>query len=408
MRGVEVIEAPAKSVLNRVTGMPFPWSINPYRGCYHQCVFCYARRSHAYLEEDGVGRWGSRIYVKVNAPAVLRTELAKRSWKHESVAIGTVTDPYQPLEGRYRITRGVLEALRDYDTPARLITRSPLVVRDIDVLQQLAQTSGASVSISVATMDEAVSREIEPTVAPPKKRMQAAAKLAAAGIHVNVALAPILPHITDSDESIAAVVQSAREAGAHAIWHNTLYLHDVTREAFFNYLRENRPDLLARYASYYRGKYAPRELHDAIETRVSQAMRRFPKVATPAIQPAGLRQSVFTVSSISTTRARCCISCRTRATGSAGVPASATEFRVCRPPLRIRYGDGMTRDPSERLWNALKQLAQRETAVISEAEAIRRVKAIAKREGALELPAPALRFYAQEYREMVARECDDA
>ena len=138
MRGVTVIEQEAKSIVNAVKGMPFAWSINPYRGCFHQCRFCYARRTHAYLEEDGEGSWGSRLYVKTNAPALARHELAKRSWKHEQVAIGTVTDPYQPLEGRYRLTRGVLEALRDYETSAAIITRSPLVVRDIDVLQSMA------------------------------------------------------------------------------------------------------------------------------------------------------------------------------------------------------------------------------------------------------------------------------
>lgn len=290
MRGVEVIEAPAKSVLNRVAGMPFPWSINPYRGCYHQCVFCYARRTHTFLDDDGVNRWGSRIYVKTNAPAVLRTELAKRSWTHEHVAVGTVTDPYQPLEGRYRLTRRILEALRDYDTPASLITRSPLVVRDIDVLTQLARVAGVSVSVSVATLDERVARQIEPTVAPPKKRLQAVAKLAQAGINVHVALAPILPEITDSEENVEAVVRAAREAGAHAVWHNTLHLHEVTRDAFFGYLRANRPELIAQYASYYRGKYAPREVHDAIESRVTDALRRYPKHAPPVIQPSGPSQ----------------------------------------------------------------------------------------------------------------------
>jgi DNA repair photolyase len=285
MRGVEVIEAQAKSVLNRVTGMPFAWSINPYRGCYHGCVFCYARRTHTYLEDDGVGRWSSRIYVKINAPAVVRTELSKRSWAHERVAIGTVTDPYQPLEGRYRLTRGILEALRDYDTPAGIITRSPLIVRDIDVLTQLARVAGVSVSVSIATMDAQLARRIEPTVAPPQKRLLAVSKLAGAGIKVNVALAPILPHITDSPENIQGVVRAAREAGASTIWHNALHLHEITRDAFFGYLRANRPDLIAAYASEYRGKYAAREVHDLIESRVGEAMRTNPPSKQAFIEP---------------------------------------------------------------------------------------------------------------------------
>lgn len=284
MRGVEVVEQQAKSVINAVAGMPFKWSINPYRGCYHQCVFCYARRTHTFLEEDGVARWGSKIFVKVNAPAVVRTELAKRSWKGEPVAIGTVTDPYQPLEGRYRVTRGILAALRDYATPARLITRSPLVVRDIDVLAGLARTASAHVSVSIATLDEHLAREIEPTVAPPRQRLRAVRMLADAGIPVSVALAPILPGITDTGASIDAVVEAAREAGAVKVWHNTLYLHDVTREAFFGYLRSARPEMIAEYARLYRGTYAPRAIAERIDKRVHEAGARHPARPTPRIR----------------------------------------------------------------------------------------------------------------------------
>jgi DNA repair photolyase len=276
MRGVEIVEQHSKSVINPVAGMPFKWSANPYRGCFHQCVFCYARRSHAYLEEDGVKNWGSRLYVKVNAAAVVRRELARRSWKRETVAIGTVTDPYQPVEGRYRITRGILEALRDYASPAGITTRSPLIVRDIDVLGDLARAARVRVSISIATLDEALARSIEPTVAPPRQRLRAVSMLAEAGIEVNVALAPVLPRITDTPESIDAVVHAAREAGAAAVWHNTLYLHDVTRDAFFNYLREQRPELIAQYADLYRGTFAPRAIAETIDARVEASMARHP------------------------------------------------------------------------------------------------------------------------------------
>jgi DNA repair photolyase len=290
MRGVEVVEQHAKSIINTVVGMPFKWSINPYRGCYHQCRFCYARRTHTFLEEDGVGNWGSKLYVKVNAPAVVRTELAKRRWKRETVAIGTVTDPYQPLEGRYRVTRGILEALRDYQSPASLITRSPLVVRDIDVLQGLARVAGASVSISIATLDEKLAREIEPTVAPPRQRLRAVRMLADAGIHVNVALAPVLPHLTDTPDNIDAVVRAARDAGAAKVWHNTLYLHDITRETFFAYLREYRPELIARYAQEYRGTYAPRVIAKQIDTDVRAALDRNPARPVERIRSTAVTQ----------------------------------------------------------------------------------------------------------------------
>ncbi len=270
-----MIEQRAKSVINAVPGMPFSWSINPYRGCYHQCRFCYARRTHTFLEEDGVGRWGSRIYVKVNAPAVVRGEVA-RNRKIRHVAIGTATDPYQPLEGRYRVTRGILEALRDHGVSAGIITRSPLVVRDIDVLRVLARVAGASVSVSVATMDAALARDIEPTVAPPAQRMRAVRMLADAGITVHVALAPVLPQITDAPAQIDAVVRAAQEAGAARVWHNALNLHDITRDAFFGYLRERNPELIASYAALYRGRYAPQTVADEIDARVASARARFP------------------------------------------------------------------------------------------------------------------------------------
>ena len=285
MRGVQIVESAAKSVLNRVDGMPFRWSVNPYRGCYHGCVFCYARRSHAYLEEDGVAAWGSRIFVKVNAAAVLRSELRKRTWRRETVAVGTVTDPYQPLEGRYRLMRGILRALRDYETPASIITRSPLVIRDVDLLAELARAAGVSVSVSVATMDPALAKEIEPTVAPPQKRIDAVARLADAGIPVNVALAPILPEITDSPGNVRAVVRAARAAGAKHVWNNALYLHEVTREAFFGYIKQRRPELLADYAEMYKGKYAPKAIQDRIDERVRSAMQTAPAPRASFIAP---------------------------------------------------------------------------------------------------------------------------
>jgi len=294
MRGVEVVEQHAKSMINAVPGMPFlKWSINPYRGCYHQCRFCFARRTHTFLEEDGVAKWGAKIYVKVNAAAVVRSEVSARKWKHEQVTIGTATDPYQPLEGKYRITRGILEALRDYDTPVGIITRSPLVVRDIDVLAQLAAGPGVGVSISIATLDNALAREIEPTVAPPTQRLRTVRMLADAGINVSVALAPVLPCITDSKESIEAVVRAAHEAGAVRVWHNTLNLHDASRDSFFAYLRESRPELIAEYARLYRGKYAPRAISREIDERVRAARTDAPSGNVVRIEPKAQRQLSF-------------------------------------------------------------------------------------------------------------------
>ncbi|MFN2528029.1 MAG: radical SAM protein [Candidatus Baltobacteraceae bacterium] len=295
MGGVQTIEVAAKSVLNRVAGMPFPWSINPYRGCYHQCVFCYARRSHSFLDEDGIKSWGSRIYAKVNAPQVLRAELRRKNRERDCVCIGTVTDPYQPLEGRYRLTRGILEALRDFEVPVGIITRSPLVIRDIDVLSAIARTANAHVSVSIATMDPSLAREIEPTVAPPQKRMLAVRKLAEAGISVSVALAPILPMINDDRESIEAVVTATREAGAQTLWHSTLNLREVTRDAFFKYLRAMQPQLLGDYERMYRKPYADRSITGPISHSVKAALLRQPLQPLPTIRrlPSGQLELSF-------------------------------------------------------------------------------------------------------------------
>jgi DNA repair photolyase len=271
---VEWVEVEVKSVLNRVRGMPFRWSINPYRGCQHQCVFCYARRTHWFLDQDGVRDWGARIFVKVNAPQLLRRELAHPAWAREEVHVGTATDPYQPAEGAYRLTRQILEALRDFDTPATVVTRSTMVVRDLDVLRQLAAGPGATVCLSVATTDAALARQIEPDVPPPRRRLEALRALVEAGVPAGVLLAPVLPGLNDHPRQLAAVVEAARAHGARWLWTNTLHLGDVTRQAFFAYLERWHPELVPEYEVFYRGKYAPRAYRRRVQHVVAAIARR--------------------------------------------------------------------------------------------------------------------------------------
>jgi DNA repair photolyase len=254
---VRVAEVAAKSALNRVRGMGFTWSLNPYTGCAHQCVFCYARGTHAYRELDGVREWGSVLTAKVNLAAVLRAELARSTYRGDEIAIGTATDPYQPLEGRYRLMRGILAALRDARAPFHITTRSPLIVRDLDLLAQCAGRAEVGVAVSIATLDDRVAREIEPTVAPPRQRLRAVRALADARIRVGVAVAPVLPEITDDAAAMAAVVHAAADAGASHVWHSALNLGAVTRDAYFAFLDETRPELVERYARLFRrGRYA--------------------------------------------------------------------------------------------------------------------------------------------------------
>lgn len=218
---------------------------------------CYARRTHWFLDEDGVREWSSKIFVKLNAPEILRTELRRPTWKREEVALGTATDPYQAIERKYKLTRRILEALHESRTPVSIVTRSPMITRDLDVLTELARRAGVTVCVSIATTNPHIAREIEPTVALPEQRLRTVQRLSEAGIRVGVILAPVLPGLTDDVESLNAVVRAARDHGAHFISHRVLYLGDVTREAFFKFLDVRHPGLTPRYLRMYRGKYAP-------------------------------------------------------------------------------------------------------------------------------------------------------
>jgi DNA repair photolyase len=235
---------------------------------------CFARVTHWYLDQDGVNDWSSRIYVKGNAPEVLRQELSRPSWRREQISIGTATDPYQPAEGAYRITRRILEAARDFKTPISLVTKSPMVKRDRDVLVDLARGPGASVYFSFTTVDPALAREIEPDTPPPQRRLDAMQHLAAAGVPVGVLLAPVLPGITDDEEILRAVILAAKQHGARVLATSLLHLGDVVKGAFYQYLEHKHPNLLPEYERLYRGKYAPRAFQQRLQDVVASLKRR--------------------------------------------------------------------------------------------------------------------------------------
>lgn len=232
--------------------MSFKWSQNPYMGCVHRCTFCYVRHFEHRASRASGDAYGARIRVKTNIADVLRRELARKSWRHEHVAIGAATDPYQPLEGRYRLTRACLEALVDSQTPFWAITRGPLVVRDRDVLA--AARGAASITFSIPTLDEDIWRKTEPDTAPPRARLEAVRMLAEAGVEVAVGMAPLLPGLTDDREGMAAVVRAARDHGASAIWANVLFLRDGTKQHFMESLARDFPDHVARYEELYRDR----------------------------------------------------------------------------------------------------------------------------------------------------------
>ncbi len=251
---VEYREEPCKVALNRVKGMAFKWSLNPYMGCVHQCTFCYVRAFELRADRPYDDRYGQSIRVKTNVVEVLRAQLARATWQHESVAIGAATDPYQPAEGRYRLTRGCIEALGAAATPFSIITRGPLIVRDADVLAEAARRATVSVTFSVPTLDDEVWRKTEPGTAHPRQRLRALKTLVDAGVRASVGMAPLLPGISDRPELMEQVVREAREAGACGVWANLLYLRPGTREHFLTALAEDYPEQLPAYERLYAGR----------------------------------------------------------------------------------------------------------------------------------------------------------
>jgi DNA repair photolyase len=251
---VEYREEACRTALNRVRGMPFKWSLNPYMGCAHRCTFCYVRAFEARADRPSDDRYGRSIRVKINVADVLRRELARRSWLGENVVVGAATDPYQACEGRYRLTRACLEELVTASNPFGLITRGPMIVRDLDLLLEGSRRADVGVNVSIPTLDERVWRTTEPGTARPERRLEVVRRLAEAGIDVTVAMAPVLPGLSDRPEQLDAVVCAARAAGASGIWANLLYLKPGTREHFLEALARDWPNELPRYETLYAGR----------------------------------------------------------------------------------------------------------------------------------------------------------
>ena len=272
----EYREEPCRSALNAVRGMAFKWSLNPYMGCVHQCTFCYVRAFERRADRPSDDRYGQAIRVKTNVVEVLRRELARPSWKGEGVAIGAATDPYQPAEGRYRLTRGCLEALAEARNPFSIITRGPLIVRDVDVLVEAARRADVAVTFSVPTVDPEVWRKTEPGTAPPRQRLRALSRLVEAGVRASVGMAPILPGISDSPSQLAEVIRAARDAGACGVWANVLFLRPGTREHFLENLARDWPEELERYERLYESRaYLPGAETKPVRARVADLAKEY-------------------------------------------------------------------------------------------------------------------------------------
>jgi DNA repair photolyase len=235
----------------------------------HGCNFCFARPTHRFLDFDAGRDFEKEIVVKVNAPEVLRVELARPSWKGEHVALGTNTDPYQWVEGRYRLMEGIWEALRDAANPCSVLTKSPLLLRDLPLMLQIAERTSFSACLSVPTLDEKAWRATEPHTPNPRARLEAVAELNRAGIPTSVLIAPLMPGINDSPRQVEKLLEGVKEAGATGVGGVALHLRGEVREVFMGWMREQRPDLVPRYEKLYRrGAYAPREERERLSKLV--------------------------------------------------------------------------------------------------------------------------------------------
>lgn len=267
-------EISVKTALTRVQGMPFAWSLNPYRGCAHACSYCYAREYHARMGRDTGAGFDREIEVKINFADVLRAEL-RRLRLREMVALGTGTDPYQPCEGRYRLTRRTLEALLASPLPLVIVTKGTLVVRDVDLLSQLARRVSVRVCFSVATVDAELARRAEPEAPPPRARLEALRRLRAAGIHAGVLCAPVLPGLTDGDQSLYAVAAAARAHDASFFSIRPLKLDPGVRPHYFAFLASEFPVLLPPTSSQFADRVNPdRRYVEELETRVERIRAR--------------------------------------------------------------------------------------------------------------------------------------
>ena len=278
-RGMTFYEVHAQSIVSEVpktSRMMFRYTINPYRGCQHSCLYCYARHSHTYLDMDAGRDFDTKVVVKVNAPALLRAKLASPGWAGEHIAMGTNVDCYQRAEGRYRLMRGIIAALRDAANPFSILTKGTLILRDLDLLLSAAEVTDVGLNVSAGFTDKPLWRAIEPGTPAPERRLEACAALNDAGLRCGVLMGPIVPYLSDSPAQLAAAVGQAAAAGAAHVTPIVLHLRPGAREWFLGWLREAHPGLVPRYAELYgRGAYARKDYQARISAQVRDLADHF-------------------------------------------------------------------------------------------------------------------------------------
>jgi DNA repair photolyase len=268
-------EVTCRSALNRVKGMPFDWTLNPYRGCTHGCHYCFARRYHAQFEMDSGDEFASVILVKQNIVGILARELDRPSWQRQQVAFGTATDPYQPIEGHYKLSRALIQTLARGRTPFGLITKGPMVVRDIDVLLEHARAAHSTVYMSVPTVDEDAWQQLEPGTAHPLQRLRAVRALVDAGVNAGVLMAPIVPGFSSSRRKIERTIKAIADHGARFVGCNVMYLQDGTRDHFMRFIERDFPAMQPRFERLYVKKYPPEAYRKEVQAMVRVLQERY-------------------------------------------------------------------------------------------------------------------------------------
>jgi DNA repair photolyase len=283
-------EVTCRSALNRVQGMPFEWTLNPYRGCTHGCHYCFARRYHVQFEMNADDEFASVILVKRNFVDVLRRELDRPGWSRDHVAFGTATDPYQPIEGHYRLTRGAIEALAAARTPISLVTKGPMVVRDRDVLKKLSEAAGCTICMSVPTVDEDAWRVLEPGTAHPLQRLRAVRELVDASINAGVLMAPIVPGFSSSRTKLERTIKAIADHGARFVGCNVMYLQDGTRTHFMKFIEREFPAMRPRFERLYARKYPPDSYRTEIRAMVRVLQDRYGLTKRPDAEGSDARR----------------------------------------------------------------------------------------------------------------------
>ena len=274
-RGTVYHEIRAKTILNRVRGMPFEWSISPYRGCIHACTYCYARASHSYLGYDNGADFEHEIVVKTNAVDLLRYEIQQPKMRGQTIVTGTVSDPYQPAEAQYRLTRDSLEVLLHSQNPASITTKSSLIVRDIDLLSEMARGPGCTVNITITTVDRDIARKLEPRAPSPEQRLAAIRKLADAGVEVGVFVGPVFPGLTDEPNQLENLAASVAEAGGTFLVGLPLRIGSGFAGPFLTATDRDFPEVAERYRRQARGSGMDRHQVDRISATFDELRFKF-------------------------------------------------------------------------------------------------------------------------------------